>query len=90
MIALHIITDNRNDDPRRYVPTIDFEIFTAPGVSDGVLYRTEATAPDTFRKLYGLGKGKRPGAAIRGTVRRKIAAALPLLWKSAAPVIFID
>ena len=52
MIALHIITDNRNDDPRRYVPTIDFEIFTAPGVSDGVLYRTEATAPDTFRKLY--------------------------------------
>ena len=89
MIALHIITDNRNDSGR-YMPTIDFEIYTAPGVSDGVLYRTEATASDTFHKLYGLGKGRCPGVAVRGNVRRKIAAALPLLWKSSAPVIFID
>lgn len=90
MIALHIITDNRNDDPRRCVPAIDFEIYTAPGVSDGVLYRTEATAPDTFRKLYGLGKGKRPGVAARGALRRRVSEALPLLWKSSAPVVFID
>ena len=65
MIALHIITDNRNDD-------------------------AEATAPDTFRKLYGLGKGKRPGVAARGALRRQVSEALPLLWKSAAPVVFID
>lgn len=89
MLAIHIIDDYRDAAPG-LVPYIDFEIYTAPGVSDGVLYRTENTAPASFRKLWGIGKGGRPGCAARGDLRRKVSAALPLLWSAAAPVIFID
>lgn len=89
MLAIHIIDDSRAAAPG-LVPYIDFEIYTAPGVCDNVLYRCTLDRPNEFTKLYGLGKGARPGVAARGDLRRKVSAALPLLWSAAAPVIFID
>ncbi len=91
MICIHIISDHRTDPPAGICGGyyFDFEILTAPDTCDNVLYRCTLDRPTEFTKLYGVGKGRRPGVAARGNLRQAVAAALPQLFKVSAPFIMI-